>query len=185
MDKHPGKRGFGKTVLAIVLGVVFLVGGIFLYLKFGPLPVAVADSPFPFERQIVKVPIRARINRDMHNAPFNASEDVFKSGARIYKNHHCYFCHGTPGHDGDFAKQLYPPPPQLWKKHGPSGAVGVSEYEPGLTYWIVANGIRLSGMPSFTHVLSDTEMWQVSLLLKNADKEMPTTVTQILNEQAP
>ena len=28
----------------------------------------------------------------------------------------------------------------------------------------------LTGMPEFKHVLNDTQMWQVSLLLANADK---------------
>ena len=62
--------------------------------------------------------------------------------------------------------------------------VGVSDDEPGETYWKVANGIRLTGMPSYSKVLSDTEMWQVSLLLKNADKELPDPVTEILTGPA-
>jgi mono/diheme cytochrome c family protein len=44
----------------------------------------------------------------------------------------------------------------------------------------VANGIRLTGMPAFNHVLSDTEMWQVTLLLKNADQQLPDPVMKIL-----
>jgi hypothetical protein len=32
-------------------------------------------------------------------------------------------------------------------------------------------------------VLSDTEMWQVSLLLKNADKELPDPVVRLLQGQ--
>ena len=40
-------------------------------------------------------------------------------------------------------------------------------------------------MPSYHHVLNDTEMWQVSLLLKNADKELPDPVMQILNSPTP
>ncbi len=40
--------------------------------------------------------------------------------------------------------------------------VGVSDDEAGETYWKVANGIRLTGMPSYSHVLTDTQMWQVS-----------------------
>jgi mono/diheme cytochrome c family protein len=59
----------------------------------------------------------------------------------------------------------------------------VSDDEAGETYWKVANGIRLTGMPAFSKVLSDTEMWQVSLLLKNADKEMPDPVVKILQGQ--
>ncbi len=52
----------------------------------------------------------------------------------------------------------------------------MSDDEAGETYWKVANGIRLSGMPAYSHVLTDAQMWQVSLLLKNADKELPRPV---------
>ena len=65
-------------------------------------------------------------------------------------------------------------------KHGTHGVVGVSDDEPGETYWKVANGIRLTGMPAFNQVLTDTEMWQVTLLLKNADQQLPDPVTKIL-----
>ena len=50
----------------------------------------------------------------------------------------------------------------------------------GQTYWKVANGIRLTGMPAYGHVLTDTQMWQVSLLLKNADQQLPEPVVKIL-----
>ncbi|WP_255550704.1 cytochrome c [Granulicella sp. dw_53] len=129
---------------------------------------------------MVKIPLRARIGRQMQPPPFLAGEDVFESGAQIYREQ-CYFCHGTPGHDSEYAKRMYPAPPQLWKKHGPRGVVGVSDDDPGFSYWIVANGIRLSGMPSFKGALSETEMWQVSLLLKNADKDLSDPVKAILN----
>jgi thiosulfate dehydrogenase len=179
MAKKSGGGGFGKVFLGFILGIAFLAAGLFLYLKFGPLPVAVADAPFPFEKQVVHVPLDARIERETKNAPFGISEDVFESGAHIYRAQ-CASCHGAPGHDVGYAKYMYPSAPPLWKKHGSHGVVGVSDDEPGETYWKVANGIRLSGMPAYSHVLSDTQMWQVSLLLKNADKELPGPVTQIL-----
>ena len=183
MAKNSSNGGFGRLFLGFVLGIVVVAGGLFLYLKFGHLPVAVADSPFPFEKDIVHLPLNARIDREMQKPPFGTSEDVFESGAHIYRAQ-CSSCHGTPGHDVPYAKHMYPSAPQLWKHHGTHGVVGVSDDEPGETYWKVANGIRLSGMPAFDHVLSDTEMWQVSLLMKNADKEMPGPVTQILQASA-
>ena len=61
--------------------------------------------------------------------------------------------------------------------------IGVSDDPPGETYWKVANGIRLTGMPSFKSVLTDTEMWQVSLLLANADKPLPPEAVEILRGQ--
>jgi mono/diheme cytochrome c family protein len=171
--------GFGKFLLgflcALLLAAVSLAG----YLKFGPLPVAVADKPFPFEKAIVHLPLNARIDREMKTAPFGTSEDVFEAGAHVYKAE-CASCHGTPGHDVAFAKFMYPTAPQLWKKHTRKNVVGVSDDEPGETYWKVANGIRLTGMPSYQHVLSETQMWQVSLLLKNADQPLPDPVMAIL-----
>ena len=168
----------------IALAAVALIAVFFTYLNFGSLPVAVGDSPFPFEKQIVKTAIRARIGRQMQTAPIEASEDNLVAGAHIYQQR-CSICHGTPGHDSVFAKHMFPPPPQLWKKHGPHGAVGVSDDETGFSDWIVTNGLRLTGMPSFKTVLSDRERWQVSLLLKNADKKQPASVTQTLNDQPP
>ena len=160
--------------------IVAIALGLFAYFKFGPLPVAVADAPFPFEKQIVRLPLDARIERESKTAPFGTSEDVFESGAHIYRAQ-CASCHGTPGHDTPYARYMFPAAPQLWKKHSTSDVVGVSDDEAGETYWKVANGIRLTGMPSYKHILSDTQMWQVSLLLKNADKELPGPVTQILD----
>jgi len=181
MAKNSSSGGLGKVFLGFVLGIFVLAAVLFLYFRYGNPPVAVADAPFPFEKQIVHVPLNARIASQIKQPPFGTSEDVFESGAHIYKTQ-CASCHGTPGHDVDYAKHMYPSAPQLWKKHGTHGVVGVSDDEPGETYWKVANGIRLTGMPAFDHILSDTEMWQVSLLMKNADKEMPAPVTQILEE---
>jgi thiosulfate dehydrogenase len=183
MAKKSSSSGFGKLFLGFILGIAAVAAGLFAYLKFGPLPVAVTDAPLPMEKQIVALPLNARIERESKTAPFAISEDVFESGAHVYRAQ-CASCHGTPGHDVGFAKHMFPMAPQLWKKHG-EGIVGVSDDEPGETYWKVANGIRLSGMPSYKHILSDTQMWQVSLLLKNADKELPGPVTQILDSQTP
>lgn len=184
MAKKSSSGGFGKIFLGFLLGVAAVAAVLFGYLKFGPLPVAVADAPLPYEKQIVRLPLNARIEREVKTAPFGISEDVFESGAHVYKAQ-CASCHGTPGHDVAFAKNMFPSAPQLWKSHGSHGVVGVSDDEAGETYWKVANGIRLSGMPSYSKVLSETQMWQVSLLLKNADKELPLPVTQILNPSAP
>lgn len=184
MAKKSSNGGFGKIILGFLLGVAVVAAGLFCYLKFGPLPVAVADAPLPYEKQVVRLPMNARIEREMKTAPFGTSEDVFESGAHVYVTQ-CASCHGTPGHDVEYAKHMFPSAPQLWKKHGSHGVVGVSDDEAGETYWKVANGIRLSGMPSYSKVLTDAQMWQVSLLLKNADKELPEPVTQILTSSHP
>jgi mono/diheme cytochrome c family protein len=180
MAKGRGSSGgWGKLFLGFLLGIVLVVAGVAGYLRWGSPPVAVADKPFPFEKNIVRMPLNARIASQMQQPPFGIGEDVYEGGAHVYRAD-CAECHGTPGHDVPYAKHMYPAAPQLWKKHAKGNVVGVSDDEPGETYWKVANGIRLTGMPSYDHVLSDTQMWQVTLLLKNADQQLPDPVMHIL-----
>jgi mono/diheme cytochrome c family protein len=62
--------------------------------------------------------------------------------------------------------------------------VGVSDDPSGETYWKAANGIRLTGMPAYKDILSDTQLWQVSLLLANANKPLPPAALDILHGKA-
>src|SRR5438132_1119647 len=47
------------------------------------------------------------------------------------------------------------------------------------SYWKVENGIRLSGMPRFNGQLTEKQIWQVTVLVKNADK-IPESVKKEL-----
>jgi thiosulfate dehydrogenase len=58
----------------------------------------------------------------------------------------------------------------------------VTDDAPGETYWKVANGIRLTGMPGFTNTLKSDQLWQVTLLLAHADS-LPASVTNALAAQ--
>jgi len=116
--------------------------------------------------------------------PFGTSEDVFEAGAHVYRND-CARCHGTPSHDAPFAAQMHPPASQLWRKRPHSEVVGVSAEAPGETYAKIAEGNRTVGMPAFAHVLSERQIWEVSLLLKSADQPLPDPVEHILNAGKP
>ena len=177
-----GSSGFFKFILGFLFAFMLLFAGGFLYLKYGNPPVAVADKPFPFEANIVHVPLGARIDKQMQQPPFGISEDVYETGAMAYKLQ-CASCHGVPGKDVAFAKNMYPSAPQLWKKHRKGDVVGVSDDEPGETFWKIKNGIRLTGMPSFKGVLTEDQMWDVALLLKHANEQLPDPVTGMLKGQ--
>lgn len=168
-----------KFLLGLILGLLILPLAAFVYLRMGHPPVAVADPPFPWEKQIVKVPQGARIDREMvGSAPIEASATNLTAGAQIYREQ-CAACHGLYGRSSDFGSHMYPHAPQLWAPHR-NGVVGVSDDPVGETEWKVANGLRLTGMPSFDKVLNQTQMWQVSVLLKNAGQPMPADVTKLL-----
>jgi thiosulfate dehydrogenase len=175
----------GRILFGIILGLILAPLLVAAWIHWGNPPVAVADPPLPFERQITHVPLNLRIDREKPEAPaIQANEATFIAGAAIYRDQ-CSACHGFHGKPSKFASHMYPRAPQLWEKHKTGDAVGVSDDPPGETYWKVANGIRLTGMPAFNDVLSPTEIWQVSLLLANADKPLPPEAIAIVRDEPP
>jgi thiosulfate dehydrogenase len=154
------------------------VGGL-SYVALGLAPVATASAPLPFEKLITGIALNARLKKEApKSSPIPASDEVFAAGAQIYRNN-CAVCHGLPGQDQTaIAKGEFPKPPELFK------GKGVADDPAGVTYWKVANGIRLTGMPGFSSSLSSQQMWQVSLLLSNGDK-LPATVLAALREPLP
>ena len=172
----------GKFLFGILIGLLLLPAGIWFWLGHGHPPVAAADAPLPFERQITSVPLHARIDKEMPaNPPIEANEATLVAGAHIYRQQ-CAFCHAVYGNESKVGGHMFPGAPPLWEKHHDGNVVGVSDDPPGETYWKVANGIRLSGMPAYKDILTETEMWQVSLLLANADKPLPPAALSLLKE---
>jgi mono/diheme cytochrome c family protein len=169
-----------KTFLVgLVLGILLVPAAAYLYLTAGHPPVATTDPDMPFEKMLVRKALGARIEKEMpKSVPIPANETNYLAGAQIYKDH-CAVCHGLPAQDKTtIAAGMYPPPPQLFK------GKGVTDDEPGESYWKVLNGIRLTGMPGYKSTLNETQMWQVSLLLANAGK-IPDSVKSALAPAPP
>ena len=154
-----------KFIIGVIVGIIIVAAAGYFYFATGSAPVATSDSPMPFEAMMANKALHARIEKDMpKSVPIAADEATYMAGAAIYRDN-CAVCHGLPGEQQSaIAKGMFPKPPHLFR------GKGVTDDPPGETYWKVANGIRLTGMPSFKQSLSETQMWQVSLLLANADK---------------
>jgi hypothetical protein len=174
----------GRLLLGVLLGIVLLPVAVLAWLRFGVVPVAVADSPLPQERMLTGIPLHARIQRELVKSPvIQPDEDGLVAGAHIYSEK-CASCHGFHGKPSQIGANMFPPAPQLWEKRG-NDVVGVSDDPPGESYWKVANGIRLTGMPAFKPMLTDSEIWEVSLLVANADKPLPPAAVGILRGEPP
>ena len=168
----------GKFLLGVIVTLVVLAIGVYCYFALGMAPVATAAQAMPFERKLASKGLHARVEKEMPKNPPNIPLDdaAYQSAATIYKDN-CAFCHGMPNQQRPpAATGMYPRPPQLFRGHG------VTDDEPGETYWKVANGIRLTGMPSYKPSLTDQQLWQVTMLLKNADK-LPQAAQTVLGGQ--
>jgi mono/diheme cytochrome c family protein len=171
-----------KLLAGFVLGVLatLLLAGVTVYSYFarGMAPVATSAPPMPFEKRLARMALHARLEREMPGeAPIPADEANLQAGARVYVQH-CAVCHGLPGGSQTaIAQGEFPKPPHLFR------GKGVTDDPPGESYWKVAKGIRLTGMPGFEKSLPANEIWQVALLVANADK-LPPSVGAVLASPA-
>ncbi len=158
-----------KFIVGLLLGLLLVPAGAYLYFAGGLAPVATTDSNMPFETFFAHKALDARIKKDMpKNVPIQANEGNYLAGAELYKQH-CAVCHGLPlTPKTAIATGMYPKPPLLLE------GKGVTDDEPGESYWKIFNGIRLTGMPGFSKSLSETQIWQLALLVANADKLPPS-----------
>jgi thiosulfate dehydrogenase len=167
-----------KGLLAgLVLGVVVLVMGFWLYFAMGFAPVATTDPPMPFEKKLAGMALQAYLGKQKPvDPPVPADETNLIAGARVYKQN-CAVCHGLPGKEPTaIASGMYPPPPKLLV------GKGVTDDPAWESYWKAANGIRMTGMPGFRGKLLDTQLWQVSQLLAHADT-IQESVKKALSEE--
>jgi mono/diheme cytochrome c family protein len=82
---------------------------------------------------------------------------VIQDGARAFAARGCVNCHGGPGAEwAKFSEGLSPGPPDL-KDVAP-------ELEPRELFWVIKNGINMTGMPSFD--VPDPEIWSIVAFLK-------------------
>ena len=161
-------RGF---ILGVCLTIFAILAGGFLFVRSGKLSMATTAPPLPMEKTIAQMAINASMgNAKDQKDPLPLDDTNLLAGAKVFKSH-CAGCHGLPQQPPKaMTKAMFPRPPQLMV-----GDEMVTDDPEGETYWKLTNGIRLSGMPGFGAILSDTERWQVTMMLAHADK-LPSSV---------
>ena len=125
-------------LLAIVMGIaalVFFFGGFFNVAATNP-------EPEPVKWALIKVRM-ASVDRYATDRPPSGYDTPARvqAGAKAYMARGCTNCHGGPGVDWQkFSEGLRPDPPDLTKI--------VKEREPRQLFWVVKNGINMTGMPT-------------------------------------
>ena len=104
----------------------------------------------------------ASIKRNANDQPPASINDAgaVQAGARAYAKQGCVNCHGGPGTAwAKFSEGLHPDPPDL------KDVVG--ERTPAQLFWVIKNGINMTGMPSFALAgAKDDELWTIVAFLK-------------------
>jgi mono/diheme cytochrome c family protein len=143
--------------LAIVIAVVaagYFLGGFYDI-------AANTDNPKPVDWALIQTR-QASIERHAETKPPIKLDDagLIREGARSYSEHGCANCHGAPGAEwAKFSEGLNPGPPDLKDV--------VKDITPAELFWVIRNGIRMTGMPSFAKAgVADDEIWKIVAFVK-------------------
>ena len=159
----------GRFGPGILLGVVLtlVIGGLLGFLLSPEL--LKHRSPFPLEESLGESRIEAAIGSDFKDKsnPVAVNNDSLTVGRSVYLAN-CSFCHGTTGlGDAKIGQNLYPPAANLTQQKT------VTKTD-GQLYWILQHGLSFVGMPAWTGVLSDQQMWSVVNYVRALQKQATT-----------
>jgi mono/diheme cytochrome c family protein len=112
------------------------------------------DRVETFLATVVKRFLVSRSSREGIPPPPSNLQESIAEGDKLYASD-CSMCHGSDGHTpSDFGRWMYPRASDLTSPL-------VQRYSNRELFWIVKNGIRLSGMPAFGRVESEDHIWHL------------------------
>jgi len=98
----------------------------------------------------VVIPMEAEDKKD----PLPDSQDVLNQGRELFVQS-CAVCHGADGRGGTYiGRNMYPPAMDMNSPH-------VQHWSDADLFWIIQNGVRLTGMPSWESSISETDTWKL------------------------
>lgn len=142
------------AVIAVVAAAVFFLGGFYTV-------AGTAKDPAVVEWLLVRVRTASIVRHARDTVPANFNDDAnVAAGAREFAKHGCAHCHGAPGVNWEkFSEGMHPDPPDLKEV--------VNERTPEQLFWVVKNGVNMTGMPAFALAgAKDDEIWKIAAFLK-------------------
>lgn len=135
------------VVVVIVIGVLLMRFNLTALEEPGRLETLVADRGRRFF-------IHRASRRGVPPPPADKKASI-TSGSVLY-GLECGMCHGADGHaQTPMGKWMYPRAADLTRQD-------VQRYSDNELFWIIQNGIRLSGMPAFGKVESEEHIWNLA-----------------------
>ena len=167
---------------AVALGAALLAGFTLASAIRGGF--AARDQPSALEARAARaarrlaVPSRAKALEN----PLPATSETLANG-RVHWADHCALCHGNDGSgDTEIGRSLYPKAPDM-------RADATQSLSDGELYYIIQNGIRLSGMPAWGDraVDDDEGSWSLVAFIRHLPQLAPDELTEMqkLNPKSP
>jgi len=141
------------VLVALVVGLAVLG----LWFALAQVSLAALDEPGRVETYIATTAKHWFVGRSAHTRfPPEPPRDAMSiTAGRMYFGGSCGSCHGFDGRTPtDAGRWMYPRVPDL-------GSTSAQQWLDSELFWIIKNGIRLTGMPGFGNIHSDEEIWHL------------------------
>lgn len=152
-----------KIVLTVAAVIIIIFGSGIYFIYSGIYNVAATSKDSPIVHWILHTTMEQSVERRAEG--ITPSKDfVLTDPATIHLgfNHYkemCVICHGGPGvKPGEARAGLNPKPPLLAKI--------VKGMSPGELFWVIKNGIKMTGMPAWGPTHSDDKIWAIVAFVK-------------------
>lgn len=141
------------------LVVAAIVGGLALVYS-GVYDVSATDQHLRPTFWVLQTGLRQSVERraEAIDAP-SLDDPALAARGLAHFRAHCVQCHGAPGVAPEpFALGLTPLPGSL--------SHTAREWAPSELFWVIRNGIKMTGMPAWQFRMSDDELWSIVAFLK-------------------
>ena len=150
-----------KVIVGILIGWLLVAAVIGLICWTGSYDVAATNPPGRMEKKFAAFALNRAIQKraPVRTNPSSKPEDI-RAGLAHYKEN-CLDCHGAPGvEESEFGQGLNPPAPDLTLP-------AVQRMRDGELFWVVSNGIRMTGMPAFSPTHKQEEIWKIVAFVRH------------------
>ena len=168
-------RLLGLLLIAVIGAVI--AAAVLIFLVMPRLQWNATGRPSPAEAWVARYVLRGwvRANAPDQRNPLTATAQNLQDGEHEY-DEHCAVCHAFDGSgENRIGADFYPPVVRLSK-----GAMFLSD---GALYFIVSNGIRMSGMPGFGTKHSSDELWKIILWVRHFPELTPQDRARIQSKE--
>lgn len=149
-----------RFLAGFTTAILLAVAGGSLAMTSGILSVAAVEDDLPIVQRLLHSTMRRSVSRHAGSIPRQQpfTEAQVQAGSEEYVAM-CAGCHGAPGKmRSATGKGLQPLPPDL--------ARAAEDWRSEEVFWIVKNGIKMTGMPAFGPTHSDQTLWNIVAFVK-------------------
>ena len=147
-----------KTILTVIATLIILMVLFLIYIFSGAYNISQLSPHNKITKWVINTTthnsIRARMKENA--VPGNIKDTALIVLGFQHYNEMCVGCHGAPGIDQSevIVKGLYPKPPAIYKH--------VEEGDAQEFFWIIKNGIKMTGMPAYKPTHDDAKIWAIT-----------------------